>query len=43
MPTLGTATIRNPPREYSNIWLVRFDASGRCREFKEWYVARRGT
>ena len=23
--------------EYDNIWLLRFDADGRCTEFHEWY------
>jgi len=23
--------------EYDNIWLLRFDAEGRCAEFHEWY------
>lgn len=26
-----------PPRDYSNIWLIRFDDTGRCREFTEWW------
>ena len=24
--------------EYSNIWVIRFNARGRCREFTEWWV-----
>lgn len=28
-------------REYDNIFVLRFDADGRCREFREWYVPRR--
>jgi hypothetical protein len=27
-------------QEYSNIWLIRFETDGRCREFTEWWVAR---
>jgi hypothetical protein len=28
-------------REFANIFVVRFDADGRCREFTEWYMRRR--
>jgi ketosteroid isomerase-like protein len=27
--------------EYDNIYLVRFDADGRCREFTEWWIQSR--
>jgi ketosteroid isomerase-like protein len=27
-------------RTFSNIFVCRFDAEGRCREFREWYVER---
>jgi len=37
----GWTQYREPPREYSNIWLMRFAADGRCREFTEWWVQRR--
>lgn len=30
----------NPPREYSNIWLIQLDDSGRCSEFTEWWMQR---
>jgi ketosteroid isomerase-like protein len=36
----GWTQYYDPPREYSNIWLVRFDGQGRCREFTEWWVER---
>lgn len=26
--------------EFSNVWLVRLDAAGRCREFVEWWMER---
>lgn len=26
--------------EYANVFLVRFDAEGRCREFREWWMQR---
>jgi hypothetical protein len=28
-------------REFANIFVCRFDAEGRCREFTEWYYRRR--
>jgi SnoaL-like domain len=28
-----------PPRDFRNLWIVRFDASGRCAEFQEWFFA----
>jgi len=28
-------------REYDNIFVMRFDKDGRCREFRDWYVPRR--
>lgn len=33
----GWTVYNNPAREYSNIWLLRFDAAGQCREFTEWW------
>jgi uncharacterized protein (TIGR02246 family) len=33
----GWTTYKDPPKEYSNIWLVRFDDAGKCREFTEWW------
>jgi uncharacterized protein (TIGR02246 family) len=34
----GTATFKEPPTVYSNLWVMRPDASGRCREFTEWWM-----
>ena len=34
----GWTQYRSPPREYSNIWLVRLDPQGRCQEFIEWWM-----
>jgi uncharacterized protein (TIGR02246 family) len=34
----GTATYRDPPRVYSNLWVIRLDPEGRCREFTEWWM-----
>ena len=28
-----------PPAEYSNLWVVRLAADGRCAEFTEWWMA----
>jgi hypothetical protein len=25
-----------PPRQYRDLWVLRFDEAGRCREFQEW-------
>jgi uncharacterized protein (TIGR02246 family) len=43
----GVAVVRcwttylDGPREYSNIWVIRFGEGGRCREFGEWWVEKR--
>ena len=29
-----------PPADYSNLWVIRFNESGRCLEFTEWWMAR---
>jgi len=29
-------------KEWDNIFVILFDKDGRCRSFREWYVARRG-
>lgn len=34
----GTTVYREPPRTYSNIWVIRLEPDGRCREFVEWYM-----
>jgi uncharacterized protein (TIGR02246 family) len=36
----GWTQYLEPPGEYSNIWVIRFDERGRCREFTEWWVQR---
>lgn len=28
-------------REFANVFVIRFDGEGRCREFTEWYMRRR--
>lgn len=37
----GWTKYNHPPREYSNIWLIRFDDAGRCVEFTEWWKERK--
>jgi uncharacterized protein (TIGR02246 family) len=34
----GRTIYRSPPRTYSNLWVIRFDAMGHCREFTEWWM-----
>ena len=31
-----------PTKEWDNLFVIEFDDDGRCRSFREWYVARRG-
>ena len=33
---------RELTKEWDNIFVIQFDVDGRCRSFREWYVARRG-
>ena len=33
-----TTVYRDPPRTYSNLWVIRLDAEGRCTEFTEWWM-----
>ena len=37
----GTTVYHEPRRVYSNLWLVRLEPDGRCREFIEWYMKHR--
>jgi hypothetical protein len=34
----GWTTYREPPRSYSNLWIVRLGPDGRCRQFTEWWM-----
>jgi hypothetical protein len=34
----GETTYRDPPRTYSNLWVIRLDGEGRCTEFTEWWM-----
>ena len=37
----GWAEYIEPKREYSNLWVIRFDSQGRCTEFTEWWMERK--
>jgi ketosteroid isomerase-like protein len=34
----GVTRYRNPPIDYSNLWVIRLGADGRCSEFTEWWM-----
>jgi uncharacterized protein (TIGR02246 family) len=34
----GETLYRTPPHTYSNLWVIRLDAEGRCSEFTEWWM-----
>jgi uncharacterized protein (TIGR02246 family) len=34
----GETVYRSPPHTYSNLWVIRLDADGRCAEFTEWWM-----
>lgn len=34
----GMTTYRTPPQIFSNLWIIRLDHDGRCREFTEWWM-----
>lgn len=36
----GTTTY--PDQTYSNLWVIRLEADGRCREFTEWWMEQPG-
>jgi hypothetical protein len=31
-------TTMYPTETYSNLWVIRLDADGRCREYTEWWM-----
>ena len=37
----GTTTYAGGRPTYDNLWVIRFDASGRARSFTEWFMARK--
>jgi hypothetical protein len=34
----GTTNYYDPPTTFRNLWVIRFDDDGRCRDFTEWYI-----
>ncbi len=34
----GVTRYLDPATTYRNLWVIRFDADGRCRDFTEWYI-----
>jgi uncharacterized protein (TIGR02246 family) len=34
----GDTIYRDPPRRYSNLWVIRLDPDGRATEFTEWWM-----
>jgi uncharacterized protein (TIGR02246 family) len=36
----GHTVYTEPPLDYSNLWVLRLTADGRCREYVEWWVDR---
>ena len=34
----GWTRYQDPPSEYSNLWVVRLEADGRCSDFTEWWM-----
>jgi len=33
---IEVAYLSGTPREYRDLWVIRFDPTGRCRAFEEW-------
>jgi uncharacterized protein (TIGR02246 family) len=38
----GETVYHSPPQTYSNLWVIRLDAEGRCTEFTEWWMRHPG-
>jgi SnoaL-like protein len=36
----GRTIYKDPPLDYSNLWILRLDPDGRCREYVEWWIDR---
>ncbi len=34
----GSTRYHDPPASYRNLFVIRFDEEGRCRDFTEWYI-----
>jgi hypothetical protein len=39
----GETVYRTQPQTYSNLWVIRLDAEGRCTEFTEWWMQHPGS
>ncbi len=37
----GLTHYKEPPRTYSNIWLIRLNENGECTEFIEWWMKKK--
>lgn len=37
----GWTHYTEPPADYNNLWILRFDNDGRCVEFTEWWMVSR--
>lgn len=35
---VGRTSYLQPPTTYRNLFVIRFDDDGRCRDFTEWYI-----
>lgn len=40
---VAKTSYRNPPMSYRNLFVIRFDDSGRCADFTEWYIEEEGS
>jgi ketosteroid isomerase-like protein len=36
----GRTRYTDPPLDYSNVWVLRVEPDGRCREYVEWWIDR---
>ncbi len=39
--SIGESRYPHEDKTYSNVFVVRFDGDGRCREFREWWVQKK--
>lgn len=38
----GKTNYFDPPVTFRNLWIIRFDETGRCKDFTEWYIEEEG-